>query len=157
LFRWHCFAIHRALPWHAPGKEEAHSFSLAEACTERDQLMTRFALRTLICLSLPFWLAGSLATAASGDPEAGKPLYERHCAGCHGVRGTGEGPVGQGLIPPAADLTGAKSKKKLDAVLSNMIEHGKPGTEMAAWKGRLAGREIADVVAYVKTLGRSAP
>ncbi len=119
--------------------------------------MTRFALRTLICLSLPFWLAGSLATAASGDPEAGKPLYERHCAGCHGVRGTGEGPVGQGLIPPAADLTGAKSKKKLDAVLSNMIEHGKPGTEMAAWKGRLAGREIADVVAYVKTLGRSAP
>lgn len=119
--------------------------------------MTRFALLTLIRLSLPFWWSVSLVSAASGDAAAGKPLYERHCASCHGVLGTGKEPVGQALIPPAADLTSAKSKNKLEAVLSNMIEHGKPGTEMAAWKRRLADREINDVVAYIRTLGRPAP
>jgi mono/diheme cytochrome c family protein len=119
--------------------------------------MPRFVLPILIGLSLPFWWNVPLLSAAGRDAAAGKPLYERHCAGCHGALGKGEGPGGQGLIPPAADLTGAKSKKKLKAVLMNIIEHGKPGTEMAAWKGRLAGREINDVAAYVKTLGRSAP
>lgn len=95
--------------------------------------------------------------ATSGDATAGKSLYEQHCAGCHGAQGKGEAAFGQSLIPPAADLTGTKTKKKLQAVLSNMVEHGKPGTDMAAWKGRLAEREIADVVAYIRTLGSPAP
>ncbi len=119
--------------------------------------MPRFVLPILIGLSLPFWWNVPLSSAAGGDAAAGKPLYERHCAGCHGAQGKGEAAVGQALIPPAADLTGAKSKKKLDAVLANMIEHGKPGTEMAAWKGRLTGREINAVVAYVRTLGTPTP
>lgn len=119
--------------------------------------MTRFVLPTLIGLSLPFWWDGSLLWAARGDAAAGKLLYERHCAGCHGAGGKGNQPVGKALIPPAADLTSVKSQRKLDAVLSNMIQHGKPGTEMAAWKGRLADREINDVVAYIRTLGMPRP
>lgn len=119
--------------------------------------MPRFVLPILIGLSLPSWWNLPLLSAAGGDSAAGKPLYERHCAGCHGVLGKGEGPGGRALIPPATDLTGVKSQRKLDAVLANMIEHGKPGTDMAAWKGRLAGREINDVVAYLRTLGTSAP
>lgn len=117
----------------------------------------RFVWPMIIGMSLAPWGAISLGRAASGDALAGKPLYERHCAGCHGVRGRGEKPVGPSLIPPAADLTNAKSQQRLDAVLLNIIEHGKPGTEMAAWKGRLAAREIHDVLAYVRTLDTSAP
>ena len=123
----------------------------------RDEPLTRFFRPILIGLSLPFWWDVSLLSAASGHAAAGKPLYERHCAGCHGTLGKGEVPFGKALIPPAADLTRTKSKKRLEAVLMNIVEHGKPGTEMAAWKGRLADQEMADVTAYVRTLGTSAP
>lgn len=119
--------------------------------------MKRCFRSVAICLSLIFWYGTAVVRAATGDALRGKPLYEQHCAGCHGATGKGNRPAGKALVPPSADLTGIKSQRKMDAVLSNMIEHGKPGTEMAAWKGRLAGREIADLVAYVRTLGRSAP
>lgn len=119
--------------------------------------MQRLFLPIIIGLSLLFRWEIPLVSAASGNAGLGKPLYEQHCAGCHGAQGKGEDPFGNALIPPAADLTSAKSKTRLGAVLSNIIEHGKPGTEMAAWKGRLAEREIADVVAYVGTLGATAP
>nr|MBI3613248.1 cytochrome c [Nitrospirota bacterium] len=119
--------------------------------------MERFFRPAVIWLPLALWWSAAPVWATNGDAAAGKPLYERHCAGCHGAQGKGEAPFGQALIPPAADLTSAKTKKRLRAVLSNMIEHGKPGTEMAAWKGRLAEREIADVVAYLRALGSPAP
>ena len=119
--------------------------------------MKRCFRLVVICLSLIFWYGTAVVRAAGGDAAAGKPLYERYCVGCHGVLGKGDRPAGKALIPPAADLTGVKSQRKLDAVLANMIEHGKPGTEMAAWKGRLADREINDVVAYIRTLGTPAP
>jgi high-affinity iron transporter len=104
---------------------------------------------------LSSWWNGPPVSAAGGNAAAGEPLYEQHCAACHGLRGQGNGSAGKGLIPPPADLTAAKSRRKLDAVLANMIEHGKPGTEMAAWNGRLADREIADLVAYIRALGQA--
>lgn len=54
-----------------------------------------------------FALAASLAGCV--DPEtrevAGRDLYLRHCASCHGDDGRGSGPVAASLTTPAADLT----------------------------------------------------
>ncbi|TAJ07962.1 MAG: cytochrome c [Nitrospirae bacterium] len=136
---------------------EARRFSPSRAFTEQDDLMKPLFLTIIIGSSLLFWVEIPLVSAAHGDSGRGKLLYEQHCASCHGASGKGEAPAGTAFIPPAADLTSVKSQHKLDAVLANMIEHGKPGTEMAAWKGRLAGGEINDIVTYVRTLGTSAP
>jgi len=51
--------------------------------------------------------------AETGDPAKGKAVYERLCVACHGAQGKGDGPAGQMMRPPAADLTGSKVKTSL--------------------------------------------
>lgn len=90
--------------------------------------------------------------AADGDSGKGKTLYEKLCAACHGSEGKGDGPAGKVLVPPAADFTSAASKKKSVAELQRIIEQGKPGTAMIAWKGQLSSNDVADLVAYLGSL-----
>ena len=90
--------------------------------------------------------------AADGDSGKGKTLYEKLCAACHGSEGKGDGPAGKVLMPPAADFTSAASKKKSVAELQRIIEQGKPGTAMIAWKGQLSSNDVADLVAYLGSL-----
>ena len=39
------------------------------------------------------------------EEPSGREVYLRHCASCHGVRGTGDGPVAASLRRPPSDLT----------------------------------------------------
>jgi cytochrome c6 len=89
---------------------------------------------------------------AAGDPAQGKAIYDKHCVACHGPQGMGDGPAGKMLKPPAADLTSAESKKKPAAEIRRIIEDGKPGTAMTAWKAQLSSNDITDIVAYVVSL-----
>lgn len=57
--------------------------------------------------SIPKEYAGKTNPYA-GDADAiaaGKVLFEAQCSSCHGPGGKGDGPAGQALNPPAADLT----------------------------------------------------
>ncbi len=89
---------------------------------------------------------------AAGDSTKGKAIYEKHCVACHGPQGKGDGPAGKMLKPPAADFTSAASKKNSEADFKSMIENGKPGTAMVAWKTQLSPTEMNDVIEYVLTL-----
>lgn len=76
----------------------------------------------------------------------GKRLFEGQCALCHGQ--TAEGGRGPRLAQPrlrrAAD----------DKALFELIRNGIPGSEMdGAWQ--MTDREVSDVVAYVRALGRT--
>ena len=82
----------------------------------------------------------------------GQTVYETHCLNCHGVGGKGDGPIGQALIPPAADLTSKSVGSKSDAALLNTIRQGKAGTAMPAWKGNLSEVQMLAVLAYVRGL-----
>jgi mono/diheme cytochrome c family protein len=55
--------------------------------------------RTLLLLLLLI-----VGTAQAGD-EAGRPLYLRYCAACHGREGRGDGPVAPALGEKPTDLT----------------------------------------------------
>ncbi len=90
--------------------------------------------------------------AVDGDSGKGKALYEKLCVACHGSEGKGDGPAGKVLVPPATDFTSAASKKKSVAELQRIIEQGKPGTAMVAWKGRLSSNDVADLIAYLGSL-----
>ncbi len=92
----------------------------------------------------------------SGDADAiaaGKVLYEAQCASCHGVSGKGDGPAGQALTPPAADLTTVTAGD--DYEFYRISEGGAMdpyNSSMPAHKSVLSEDEIWQLVAYVDSL-----
>jgi cytochrome c oxidase cbb3-type subunit 3 len=95
----------------------------------------------------------SLSTAQAQLPKdaaslaAGKKLYEYHCAFCHG---RGDDGFAANLVNPY--LPHAST----DNALFNTIKNGIPGTDMAASLG-IADKEIWQVAAFVRSLGRTGP
>ena len=87
-------------------------------------------------------LACALLLAASR--EEGAPLYQQHCAACHGQRG--EGGAGPALATPQL-LRAANA-----AALFKIIKDGLPGTEMPG--SRLAEAQLNALVSFVQELGR---
>ena len=87
-----------------------------------------------------------------GDPQKGKTLYEQYCLNCHGAGGKGDGPIGQSLIPPAANLT-LLSKKSDKAILAT-IRNGRPGTAMPSWKNDLNQSDLNDLLVFLRTLSQ---
>ncbi len=89
---------------------------------------------------------GPLPTSAA-DRAAGAAGFAVHCAFCHGGRGEGgKGPtLALPALPRATD----------DAALVRIITTGLPGTEMPA--SRLSTSEIAQVAAFVRSLGELPP
>ncbi|GJL54968.1 MAG: hypothetical protein NPIRA02_21000 [Nitrospirales bacterium] len=94
-----------------------------------------------------------IPTRESGSPEKGKAIYNTYCLNCHGQTGKGDGPIGQALIPPAADLTATGNKS--DTILLNTIRNGRPGTAMPSWKSDLSKQEMEDILAYIRNLTKS--
>src|SRR3989338_11069433 len=56
--------------------------------------------------------SASISEAAKGDKEAGKKVYEKKCAWCHGWTGAGDGPAADFLNPRPRDFTSGIYKYK---------------------------------------------
>src|SRR5881396_1593290 len=103
--------------------------------------------------------ASPLARLPAQDTTAGKTVYAKWCAGCHGDNGAGDGVAAKRMIPPPRDFTAglyqirstASGELPTDADLMRSIDDGLPGTAMPGWKTRLSDRERRDVLAYIKT------
>jgi putative heme-binding domain-containing protein len=81
------------------------------------------------------------------DLAAGERTYRTQCASCHGMQGEG----GRGAILARPRLLHAPD----DPSMFNVIANGIPDTEMPGhW---FTDREIRQLVAFVRTLGRAAP
>jgi mono/diheme cytochrome c family protein len=85
---------------------------------------------------------------------AGKQLYVRHCASCHGASGTG-GP-GSDLIPPAPSLVGDHwDHGSTDGEIFTSIKDGiGPDFNMVPWKDLLKDDDIWNIVNYVRSIAR---
>lgn len=84
------------------------------------------------------------------DARAGKTLFEKHCALCHGPRGKGDGLEIAGAN--VADLSSPATQRKLNVDLLKTMHEGRPGKVMPTWKSRLSDKQLHDVLAYVRTL-----
>ena len=100
-----------------------------------------------LLLLLSAWAAQAQIPKDSASLTAGKRLYEYHCAFCHGQ---GDDGFAANLVSPR--LPHAPT----DSALFNVIKNGIPGTDMAASLG-LSDKEVWQVAAFVRSLGRSAP
>jgi mono/diheme cytochrome c family protein len=100
--------------------------------------------------------------AAGQADHPGKPVYDKWCAGCHGVEGDGEGPAAAWMLPRPRDFTTALYQIRTtpsgalptDADILHIIDVGMPGTAMPGWESRLSGTQRNDLVAYLKTFSR---
>jgi mono/diheme cytochrome c family protein len=90
------------------------------------------------------------AESAAARIDDGKKVYVRHCAGCHGIEGKGDGY--KLLGPDPANVTAPSTKKKSDTALLKTIHEGKPN--MPSWKVRLSEQDSRDVLAYIRTLAK---
>lgn len=87
--------------------------------------------------------------------EAGRNLYSKNCAACHGPAGLGDGEAGRNLRPRPANIA-AMSKMPMasDAYLYwTIAEGGQPvGSAMPAFKQSLREDEIWEIIGYLRTL-----
>ena len=91
--------------------------------------------------------APSEKKAARADAAAGKKLFERHCALCHGIDGKG----GRGPSLNRARLSHAPD----DAALKALIADGIPPVMPEGWL--FDDNDLANLVAYVRSLGKIPP
>src|SRR5260370_18024948 len=102
--------------------------------------------RTVATLALIVLLHAPCSFAQ--DTTAGKVVYQKWCAGCHGDNGAGDGVAAHRMIPPPRDFTGAiyqirttaSGQLPTDADLTRSIDEGLGGTPMPGWKARLFHR-----------------
>lgn len=83
-----------------------------------------------------------------GRVAEGKIIYVKHCAGCHGTEGEGDGY--KLLSRDPANLSSSSTQGKSDSALLETIHQGKPN--MPSWKVRLSEQGSRDVLAYIRTL-----
>lgn len=90
-------------------------------------------------------LASSQALAQTGDPDAGREVFEANCAMCHGQDASGM----MGMHP---SLRGAVERLTLEGVEVTVRNGRDTMPPMPAFEGRLTDQEIDDVIAYLDTL-----
>jgi mono/diheme cytochrome c family protein len=79
----------------------------------------------------------------------GARIFRRTCAGCHGA--DGRGATRAALIKPPRDLSNVEFQLQMsNEQLRHSIRIGKG--QMPAFGGLMADDEIADVIAFVRTL-----
>ena len=85
---------------------------------------------------------------------AGKQIYQRHCAVCHGS--SGNGGSGSDISPPAPSLTNGKWKHgSTDGEIFTVIKEGvPPDFYMEPWGDRLKDEDIWNTVNYIRSLAK---
>jgi cytochrome c oxidase cbb3-type subunit I/II len=78
----------------------------------------------------------------------GAAVFVRHCGGCHGPGGKGDGPAAVSLLPMPRDLTRVHFS---DPALSRVLWTGIPGSSMPGWH-ELPANELRALAAYVRSL-----
>lgn len=116
----------------------------------------------LAVIALALWAgvakAGEVATATPEELKAGKFIYARACASCHGDRGKGDGLAAPLLDTRPRDFTRGLYKFRTTPTgkiptledLARTVTHGLPGTAMGQWS-ELSAKDRRAVLLYVQT------
>jgi mono/diheme cytochrome c family protein len=106
-------------------------------------------------LLLPYVIAPSSASAQ--NVAEGKNLYTTYCASCHGDQGKADGVAARSLpVKPADHTNGAVMGELSDKYLTDIITKGGSAVNksgfMPGWGSSLNPKQVADLVAYVRSL-----
>ena len=111
------------------------------------------------------WTASLIWAAGPNDkplPEIvqGQKVYRKACAGCHGIRGDGQGVAARYMDPQPRDFTTGMYKFRSTPMgsyptledLERSVAKGLPGTRMPGFEGLLTEEEIKNVALYIRSL-----
>lgn len=106
-------------------------------------------------------VSGMTVPATAEAIARGRAVYTRRCAGCHGLRGDGNGPAATFLEPRPRNLVAGVFKFRTtpsgslptDGDLYRTLTRGVRWTAMPPWY-QLPERDRLAVIAYIKTLSR---
>lgn len=112
---------------------------------------------TILILASLIWLGFCNVASAAQDMSDAKKTYAIYCSGCHGKSGQGDGPLGSSLpVKPANHADGATMNRLSDDFLREIISKGGgpvgKSPVMPAWGGQLQEKQIADLVAHIRSL-----
>jgi mono/diheme cytochrome c family protein len=109
------------------------------------QTQVRLFFRCLVVITLV-----AVFASPSRGQSAGETLFKGKCAMCHGPGGQGDVPMGKKLSIPS--LASPDVQKQSDAQLTEAVSKGK--NKMLAYDGKLSKEQIAQLVAYIRELGK---
>ena len=90
----------------------------------------------------------ALVNNNANNGQLGAKIFIEKCSTCHGRDGKGLKTLG------TPDFTSSKVQATLtQETITNTIKHGKNGTLMPAWEGKLSNDEIIAVGSFVESLG----
>src|SRR5215475_13269465 len=84
--------------------------------------------------------------------EAGKKLYQRYCASCHGPNGKGDGGMALSGGEPSDLTDDAWDHGSTDGEIFVVIRDG-VSADMLAYKEKLTEKQIWQVVNYIRSIG----
>lgn len=84
--------------------------------------------------------------------KAGMAHFKENCVVCHGATGVDAGEIGQGLNPPAPDLTLPRVQARPDGELYWIVANGIKSTGMPAFSPTHKPDEIWKIVAFIRHL-----
>ena len=99
--------------------------------------------------------AESRKNPVQATPDAvskGRDVYLQSCAICHGSDGHGQTTLGQGMYPPAMDLTAPHVQHWDDSAMFWIIQNGVRMTGMASWKGTISEEDTWKLVTFLHQL-----
>ncbi|HTR01804.1 MAG TPA: cytochrome c [Thermoanaerobaculia bacterium] len=89
--------------------------------------------------------------------EEGRRHYKEMCVTCHGAPGVDASEAGEGLNPPATDLTLGRVQQRSDGELFWIVQNGIRMTGMPAFGPTHKDRQIWAIVAFVRHLPAMTP
>jgi mono/diheme cytochrome c family protein len=90
----------------------------------------------------------AIAPSELSPAQDGRDIFLANCASCHGRNADGDTPAGRAWHVP--DLHSAEVQGLPDQQLLQIIRQGKG--KMPAWNALLSPPEMADILAYMRTL-----
>ena len=101
--------------------------------------------------------AAKLKNPVSADDAsvaAGKALFTKRCAECHGDSGKGDGEMADMYDPRPANLTDAEWKHgSSDGEIYTVIRNGVKGTDMKPFAKKLTSHQTWDLVNFIRSIG----
>jgi mono/diheme cytochrome c family protein len=110
----------------------------------------RISIIPALLLMLAMIALGPLAYASQTQSTGGTStanVYKMKCSMCHGLDGKGYSAI------HTPDFTSPKWQSSVsNQQITTVIENGKKGTSMPAWKGKLQMGQIEALVQYIRSL-----
>ena len=109
------------------------------------------ALMSSISLQKPWDVPAKFKTmknSSKADAAAGKELWNKNCASCHGKTGIGDGPKSRTLETSPANFTKAPFQAQTDGEIFYKTKFGRG--EMPKYEGKIGDDEIWQLVNFMR-------